>query len=350
MHDRKSVLITGGAGYIGSHTAKALHQAGYQPVVLDNLVYGHAHAVKWGPLVIGDINDGSLLDTVFAEYSPCAVVHFAAYAYVGESVTTPAKYYRNNVAGTLCLIDAMRRAGVEKLVFSSTCATYGEPECLPIGEDQPQDPINPYGRSKLMIEQILADYGHAYGLKYAALRYFNAAGADADGEIGEEHDPEPHLLPRVLMALAGEISHLEIFGNDWDTPDGTCVRDYIHVTDLADGHVRALEYLLEGNDSCKVNLGTGRGTSVAQILKAASKLTGQPVPVRYAPRRPGDPPQLYADPALARKLFGFRTTHSSIENILKTAWKFYRQQKSKSDNGLSTPKHVNKASVTNTAA
>ncbi|HHI82753.1 MAG TPA: UDP-glucose 4-epimerase GalE [Rhizobiales bacterium] len=350
MADRKTVLVTGGAGYIGSHTCKALHAAGFMPVTLDNLVYGHAHAVKWGPLVIGDIADGELLDQVMAEYRPCAVVHFAAYAYVGESVEKPAKYYANNVAGTLSLLDAMGRAGVRNIVFSSSCATYGEPEKLPISENSPQNPINPYGRSKLMAEQILEDYGNACGLKYAALRYFNAAGADADGETGEEHEPEPHLIPRVLMALNGDIERLDVFGDDWDTPDGTCVRDYIHVSDLADGHVRALDYLLGGNESCKVNLGAGKGISIREILVAAAAITGRPVPVRMAPRRAGDPPALYADVTLARELFGFEARHSSVENIISTAWHFYINTKQAQGNVELLPDPANKLQMEGTAA
>ncbi len=237
MNSEKPILVTGGAGYIGSHACKALANAGYMPVTYDNLVYGHREAVKWGPLEEGDIADPIRLESVLRKYGPKAVMHFAAYAYVGESVENPSKYYRNNVAGTLTLLDTMRTCAVDKLIFSSTCATYGMPEQIPITEDHPQNPINPYGRSKLMIEWILKDYAAAYGLKYVSLRYFNAAGADPDGEIGEDHDPETHLIPLVLDVALGRRDHLNIFGTDYDTTDGTCIRDYIHVTDLADAHL-----------------------------------------------------------------------------------------------------------------
>ncbi|MBU1042262.1 MAG: UDP-glucose 4-epimerase GalE [Proteobacteria bacterium] len=317
------VLVTGGAGFIGSHTCKALTQAGLTPVVLDNLVYGNRRAVKWGPLIVGDITDGAALDWVFAEHRPVAVMHFAAYAYVGESVTDPEKYYNNNVGGSLSLLSAMRRAGVGVLVFSSTCATYGEPKTMPIREDHPQHPVNPYGRTKLLIEQAMADYGRGYGLRSAALRYFNACGADPDGEIGERHDPETHLIPRTMMAATGGIPQLDLFGEDYDTPDGTCIRDYIHVVDLARAHVMALQHLLGGGESLRLNLGTGRGTSVREIISAVERISGRSVPVAVLPRREGDPPLLYADPAMATEVLGFRTKFNDIDEIMQTAWRFH---------------------------
>ncbi len=302
--ERGTVLVTGGAGYIGAHACKALAQNGFQPVVFDNLVYGHAHSVKWGPLVEGELSDTARLARTLREHKPIAVMHFAAYAFVGESVADPGKYYANNVGGTLSLLEAMRGAGVDKLVFSSTCATYGVPEDLPIKETTAQNPINPYGRTKLVVEHMLADFARAHGLSYAALRYFNACGADPECEIGEEHDPETHLIPRALMAIAGEIEELRLFGDDYPTPDGTCIRDYIHVTDLAVGHIQALEHLLAGRESVAVNLGTGEGVSVKEIIDAAERVTGKHVPHSIAPRPPGDPPKLLADPTLAPELFG----------------------------------------------
>jgi UDP-arabinose 4-epimerase len=317
------VLVTGGAGYIGSHACKALAQAGYAPVAYDNLSYGHCRAVQWGPLIVGDIADGAALDRAFSEHQPVAVIHFAAYAYVGESVTDPAKYYANNIGGSLSLLEAMRRAGVGALVFSSTCATYGVPKAVPIREDHPQAPVNPYGRTKLLVEQAMADYGRAYGLRSAALRYFNACGADPDGEIGERHDPETHLIPRALMAATGEIAHLDLFGDDYDTPDGTCIRDYIHVTDLARAHVLALEHLLGKGESLCLNLGTGRGASVREIISAVERVSGRALPVKVSARREGDPPLLFADPSKAAGVLGFKTRFNDIGEIMETAWRFH---------------------------
>lgn len=317
------VLVTGGAGYIGSHACKALAESGYAPVVIDNLVYGHRRAVKWGPLVTGDINNKYALDRVFAEHKPVAVMHFAAYAYVGESVADPDKYYTNNVVGSLSLLSAMRRAGIGALVFSSTCATYGEPKSMPIHESCPQQPVTPYGRTKLLIEQAMADYGRAYGLRSAALRYFNACGADPDGEIGERHAPETHLIPRAMMVATREIPQLDLFGDDYATPDGTCIRDYIHVTDLARAHVLALRHLLDGGASLQLNLGTGRGTSVREIISAVERVSGQTLSVVVSPRREGDPPLLYADPAMAAEKLGFRTRFNDIGEIMETAWRFH---------------------------
>lgn len=326
MPDDKTVLVTGGAGYIGAHACKALAGAGYRPVVYDNLIYGHEGAVKWGPFEKGDILDGARLAGVIGRHKPFAVMHFAAFAYVGESVTDPAKYYRNNVVGTLSLLDAMRAYGVDRIVFSSTCATYGIPDTMPISEDTPQKPINPYGASKLMIEQVLSDYGDAYGLKSMALRYFNAAGADAQGEIGECHDPETHLIPLVLDAASGARPHVTILGDDYPTPDGTCIRDYVHVTDIAEAHVRALDQLGKGTLRRACNLGTGSGSSVAEVIAAAEKVTGRSIPVVRGPRRPGDPAQLLADARLSNRELGWTARHSSLEHILETAWRWHQRK------------------------
>ncbi|MFZ5428338.1 MAG: UDP-glucose 4-epimerase GalE [Thermodesulfobacteriota bacterium] len=322
-----NILVTGGAGYIGSHTCKALKQAGYEPVTFDNMVYGHDWAVKWGPLVRGDILDGETLDAVFRQYQPLAVLHFAAFAYVGESVADPEKYYRNNVTGTLSLLSAMRRAKCKNIVFSSTCATYGVPNELPLREDHPQKPINPYGWTKLMMEQTLKDFDTAYGIRHAALRYFNAAGADPDCEIGEDHDPETHLIPLVIAATQGRRGHVEIYGTDYDTPDGTCIRDYIHVTDLAVAHIQALEYLQDKDESLIVNLGTGNGQTVREVIRAVEKVSGKATPVKEGPRRPGDPPGLYAYADKAYKLLGWKPQYGDIETIVGTAWKWHEKHK-----------------------
>lgn len=318
-----SVLLVGGAGYIGSHTAKYLAQQGFLPVVYDDLSRGHREAVRWGPLEVGDIADGRRLAEVLARHAPRAVVHFAAFAYVGESVTDPALYYRNNVAGTLSLLEAMRAAGVRHLVFSSSCATYGVPASVPVVEECPQNPINPYGRTKLMIEQVLADYGQAYDLRAICLRYFNASGADPDGELGEDHDPEPHLIPLVLEAAAGRRPSIAIHGSDYPTRDGTCVRDFIHVTDLAQAHALALRHLLAGGASVNLNLGNGAGYSVREVIDAAEKVTGKKIPVTLGPRRPGDPPELVGSAARARALLGWQPQFASIESIIRTAWAWH---------------------------
>ena len=315
----KSVLVTGGAGYIGSHACKALARAGYRPVVFDNLSRGHREAVRWGPLVEGDIADRAKLTAAFDQYRVSAVMHFAAYAYVGESVTDPALYYRNNLAGTLSLIEAMREAGVDTIVFSSTCATYGDPASVPIRETAVQLPVNPYGETKLAIERALRWYGEAYGLRWAALRYFNAAGADPDGEIGELHEPETHLIPLVLQAALGERPHIDIYGTDYPTPDGTAIRDYIHVQDLADAHLRALEHLGAGEGSKALNLGTGQGHSVREVIQAAETISGRQIACRHTPRRQGDPPALVADPGLATELLGWRPQISDLDSIISTA-------------------------------
>ncbi len=317
--DGEAVMVTGGAGYIGSHACKALARAGYRPVAFDNLVYGHREAVKWGPLVHGDILDRERVEWTMREHGIRAVMHFAAFAYVGESVSDPAKYYRNNVAGALTLLDAMRASGIRKFVFSSSCATYGVPGVPLIREDLPQAPVNPYGRSKLMIEQVLSDYGPAYGLSSIALRYFNAAGADPDGETGENHEPETHLIPLVLQTAAGIRPQVTVFGDDYDTPDGTCIRDYIHVTDLADAHVRALT-LLGDAGMRPFNLGTGQGFSVREIIAAAREITGRPVAVAMGARRAGDPPVLIADASQAHQQLCWKPQHSAIEEMIGTAW------------------------------
>ena len=317
---KRTVIVTGGAGYIGSHTCKALSKSGFLPVVYDNLSTGHKEFVKWGPLLIGDIIDTEKFESAIRNYEPIAVLHFAASAYVGESIYDPSKYYRNNVAGSAALIEVVRRCGIGRIVFSSTCATYGNPEVLPITEDFPQHPINPYGRSKLMVEQMLADADSAYGIKSICLRYFNAAGADAEGELWEWHDPETHLIPRILMASSGITQHLTIFGDDYETEDGTCVRDYIHVEDLADAHVAALNFLIDKNLSNSFNLGTGIGVSNKQMIQAAQRITGSEIQTIIAPRRPGDPAVLSADSEKASKLLSWFPRKSTIENILSTAW------------------------------
>jgi UDP-arabinose 4-epimerase len=311
----------GGAGYIGSQTAKRVAQAGLKPVVFDNLVHGHRWAVKWGPFVEGDLTDGTLIRDVLEQYQVTAIVHFAAYAYVGESVTNPRKYFRNNVTGTLNLLDAMLDAGVRDIVFSSTCATYGEPSVVPIDEHHPQSPVNPYGETKLAIERALFWYQRAYPIRFAALRYFNAAGADPDGEIGEDHDPETHLIPLAIDAARGGKS-LEIYGTDYATPDGTAIRDYIHVQDLADAHLAALDKLRGGAGRLFVNLGTGRGHSVREVVAAVEKVSGKKVPVRESGRRAGDPPELVADPRLAADVLGWQARIPSIDTIVQHAWRW----------------------------
>lgn len=321
----QSVLVIGGAGYIGAHTCKALAGAGYRPVTFDNLSTGHRDFVRWGPLVEGDIRDAGAVAEAVERHGAAAAIHFAACAYVGESVTDPAKYYDNNVAGTLALLEGLRRAGCEKLVFSSTCAVYGQPEEVPIRETTRPEPVNPYGRSKRMVEQILADYRAAYDLRFVALRYFNACGADPDGEIGELRDPETHLVPRALMALQGYIDDFMVFGSDFPTPDGTAIRDYIHVADLADAHVAALRLLLDGHEGGTYNLGTGQGYSVKEVLDAVARETGERLPDVKGPRRPGDPAELVADPARARDSLGFTPRHSDLDTVIRTAWAWHRK-------------------------
>lgn len=319
----RSVLVTGGAGYIGSHVCKSLSRHGFTPVCYDNLSRGHARAVQWGPLEQGDILDAARLEAVLQHYRPCGVMHFAALAYVGESVAEPALYYRNNTAGSLTLLQAMLAAGVGHFIFSSTCATYGTPQQVPITEQHPQHPINPYGWSKLMVERMLVDLSTACALRSVALRYFNAAGADPEGEIGECHEPETHLIPLTLKVAAGELPHLDIYGDDYDTVDGTCIRDYIHVSDLAEAHVLALQYLLDGGETGAFNLGNEVGYSVREIVEQGERVTGKNINTSNGPRRPGDPPCLIADSSGIKSVLGWKAANSDMENILTTAWRWH---------------------------
>ncbi len=314
-----NILVMGGAGYIGSHTVRHLLDRGYGVVVADNLIYGHREAVdERAEFVHADLLDKYSLEKLFQNNHIDAVIHFAAFAYVGESVSEPEKYYFNNVVGTINLLNVMQMHKVGKIVFSSTCATYGEPQYTPIDESHPQCPINPYGRTKLMIEQIFADYERAYGLQHIALRYFNAAGCSSDGKLGESHSPETHLIPLVLKAITGERKNIKIFGTDYDTPDGTCIRDYIHVEDLAQAHRLAVEKAGVYN-GC-INLGTGIGTSVKEIISAAEEVSGKKCPVEYAPRRAGDPAKLFADNRRAKEILGWTPAYTDIRDIVKTAW------------------------------
>jgi UDP-glucose-4-epimerase GalE len=322
-----NVLVTGGAGYIGSHACKALAEAGYTPIAYDNLSFGHRGAVKWGPFEEGDILDSARLERVFTQHKPRVVMHFAALTYVGESVTDPAKFYRNNVVGALELLEAMRRHDANIFILSSTCATYGDVATLPITEDAPQAPINPYGYTKLIIEQALKDYERAYGLRWAAMRYFNAAGADADGEIGESHTPETHAIPLAIFAAMGKTAPFKVFGTDYPTPDGTALRDYVHVSDLADAHVRAIEFLDKGGASGAFNLATGAPTSVLELIAAVERATGLPVPRTLAPRRPGDAVSLYATGEKARRVLGWTPRYDRIEPIVATAARWHADQK-----------------------
>ena len=318
-----SILIVGGAGYIGSHAAKLIAQAGEEPVVFDNLVYGHRWAVKWGPFIEGDLGDPALIDRVLREHDITAVIHFAAYTAVGESVANPRKYFRNNVVNTLNLMDAMVDRGVRDIVFSSTAATYGDPIEVPLPETHPQLPVNPYGDTKLTVEKMLKWYAGAYGLRYAALRYFNAAGADPDGEIGEDHTPESHLIPLAIEAAMGRRPMLELYGTDYPTPDGTAVRDYIHVTDLAEAHRLALAALRQGTPSLQLNLGTGRGQSVREVITAVGKAVGRPVPFREVARRAGDPPSLVADPRRAKELLQWTPKYPDLDTIVAHAARWH---------------------------
>jgi UDP-glucose 4-epimerase len=330
--EKTTILVTGGAGYIGAHAVLALQRSGYEVIVLDNLVYGHRDIVEkilQVELVIGDTNDRQLLDQLFATHKIEAVMHFAAYAYVGESVVTPAKYYRNNVVGTLTLLEAMLDASVRKFVFSSTCATYGHSETIPIPETHSQQPINPYGASKLMVERILKDFDTAYDFKSVTFRYFNAAGADPTGLIGENHTPETHLIPLILLTALGERESIAIFGTDYSTPDGTCIRDYTHVTDIAQAHVLGLEYLLKGNETDTFNLGNGNGFSVKEVIEAARHVTQQEIPVVEHPRRQGDPSILVGSSDKARKILGWSPQYSDLKQILTHAWQWHQQQHGK---------------------
>ncbi len=317
-----NVLVTGGAGYIGSHTCKYIKSKGLNPIVYDNFVYGHKKAVQWGPYIEGDLLDTELVQKTLKENNIQGVIHFAAYAYVGESVQNPIKYYENNVMGSLSLLKAMRETNVSKIVFSSTCATYGIPQKIPITEDMPQNPINPYGQTKLIVENILQDYGLAYGLKSVALRYFNAAGASPESEIGEDHTPETHAIPLALeSAITGR--EFKVFGTDYPTPDGTCIRDYIHVDDLASAHYLAFKYLEESRQNFTAfNLGTGKGTSVKDILSAVHKVSGKDVNATFAPRRAGDPAQLVADSQKIQSVLGWKPIYTDIHKTIETAYKW----------------------------
>lgn len=326
MNDTKAILVAGGAGYIGSQTCKALSRAGYMPVTLDNLSTGYAEAVKWGPLVKGDLRDKDLVRGTLRKYGVKGALHFAAYSLVGESVRDPGKYYDNNVGAATAFADAAIEAGLQALVFSSTAATYGIPSASPITEDQPTVPINPYGASKLAFEGALRWLGEAHGLRWNALRYFNAAGADLDGEVGESHEPETHLIPILCKAVEGTGPGLTVFGTDYDTPDGTCIRDYIHVADLADAHVIAIRRLLEGADSGIYNVGTGEGATVKQIIAAAAKALNAEVPHTFGPRRAGDPPSLVADSSRLQRDFGWTPQHSDLDTIIRTAARWQRER------------------------
>ena len=319
-----AILVCGGAGYIGSHINKALHQEGYETVVFDSLIYGHREAVKWGTFVKGDLANPDDLEAVFRDHDIDAVFHFAAFAYVGESVENPEKYYYNNVGNTLNLLKVMRKHGCNKIIFSSTCATYGEPEKLPLTEEMPQHPINPYGATKLMVERIFKDYHAAYGLEFVVLRYFNAAGADPDGEIGESHNPETHLIPLVLDAASGKRADIKVFGTDYDTPDGSCIRDYVHVTDLASAHLLALHHLEAGRGSDFFNLGNAQGTSVLEVVEAARRVTGKNFKATMTARRPGDPPKLVGSSEKAMRVLGWRPRFADIDVIVEHAWHWHQ--------------------------
>lgn len=319
------VVVTGGAGYIGSHVCKSLAAAGFVPITFDNLSCGHEDAVRWGPFVRGDVLDRPALDAVFQVWRPIAVMHFAAFAYVGESVDNPGKYYRNNVAGSLNLLEAMRDHGVNRLVFSSSCAIYGSPSIVPIDESHVQNPINPYGASKSMIERMIRDFDMAHGLRSISLRYFNVAGADPDGEAGESHYPETHLIPLVLNVVSGERRDIVVFGDDYDTPDGTCIRDYIHVTDLASAHVLALAALNGGANTTAYNLGNGRGFSVRQVIDMARRVTEKEIPVLVGPRRLGDSSRLVGDATMIQSELGWQPRHVDLADMIGTAWAWHRK-------------------------
>jgi len=320
-----NILVTGGAGYIGSHCCKELYNKGYNPITFDNLVYGHRENVKWGDFYKGDIGNLEDLEAFFEKFKIDAVIHFAAYAYVGESITDPQKYYLNNLQNTINLLHFILKKNIKYFIFSSTCATYGNPNKIPIDEGHPRSPINPYGRSKKMIEEILEDYNSAYGLKFVSLRYFNAAGADPDGETGENHDPETHLIPLVLDVAAGKSEAIKVFGTDYETKDGSCIRDYIHVSDLASAHVLALEMMLDGSSGGFYNLGTGHGHSVLEVIENVSKITVINIPFISVDRRAGDPPVLVASNEKAVNEIGWKPKYTNIEDIIQTAWNWHKK-------------------------
>ena len=319
-----NILVVGGAGYIGSHMCKQLAQSGFQPIVLDNLVYGHRQAVQWGPFIKGSMADADLLKHIFKTHDIAAVMHFAAFTYVGESVQNPAIYYQNNVAATLTLLNSMIQANVKNFIFSSSCAVYGEPMEIPMNEEHLFNPINPYGRTKRMVEEILADFGNAYGLSSVALRYFNAAGADPDGQLGEDHDPETHLIPLVMQAAMGQKEDIKIFGNDYETDDGTCIRDYIHIMDLASAHLLALEKLLNGDAGGNFNLGNGNGYSVMEVIDKAREVTGKPIPFEMIERRAGDPAILVGSSQKAMNELGWKPQYGDLDTIIEHAWQWHR--------------------------
>jgi UDP-glucose-4-epimerase GalE len=318
------ILITGGAGYVGSHCTKALAAAGHEGIVFDNLLFGHREFARWGKLIEGDIRDAAALDAVIAAHPIDAVMHFAALAYVGESVALPGLYYDVNMHGTRVLLDAMMRAGIGRIVFSSSCAIYGEPNRVPIDESTPLNPINPYGFTKLVCERMMDEFGIAYGLKSVRLRYFNAAGADPTAEIGEDHEPETHLIPLVLDAALGLRDAVDVFGSDYQTPDGTAIRDYVHVSDLARAHVLALQHLLRGGDTMAVNLASGQGASVREVIETARAVTGTKIDMRDSPRRAGDPSILVADATRARELLGWSAERSDLTTIITDAWRWHK--------------------------
>jgi UDP-glucose 4-epimerase len=322
VKDFRNVLVVGGAGYIGSHMVKALRKAGFSPLVLDNLSCGYRDAVSDVPLIVGNAGDQHVLDEVFSRYPIAAVMHFASFIQVGESVTNPGKYYENNVSETVGLLNGMIRHGIINFIFSSTAAIFGNPRYVPIDERHPSSPINPYGRSKLMIEQMLGDYELAHGLKSICLRYFNAAGADPDGELGERHQPETHLIPLILQVASGRRTAISVNGRDYDTPDGTCIRDYIHVSDLCDAHLLALEHLIDKGMGGRFNLGNGKGYSIAEVIQAAERVTGRAITQIEAPRRTGDPPSLIADSTLARATLGWEPAYNDIDAIIAHAWQW----------------------------
>ena len=328
--NKNNIMVTGGAGYIGSHACKALAESGFTPICFDNLSRGHEWAVKWGPLEVGDILDENRLSDVLNKYKPCAVMHFAALSYVGESVTNPLEYYRNNVIGSYSLLKTMLSHEIDKFIFSSTCAIYGNPLEIPITELHIKNPINPYGNTKAVVENMMEDLSLINKVKYVSLRYFNAAGADPDGEIGELHNPETHLIPLILQTAAGTKTHIDVYGNDYATPDGTCIRDYIHVTDLADAHIKALKYLLDGGKSNYYNLGTETGYSVNEIIDQASVITEEKIATVIAQRRPGDPPSLIADSTKVKQELNWKLQHSELSSILSTAWNWQQMNLDKS--------------------
>lgn len=321
----EKILVIGGAGYIGSNACKGIRESGREPIVFDNLSSGHRHAVKWGNLIEGDIRNEREIRAALETVRPDAVMHFAANIEVGQGEQEPGLFYENNVAGTLNVLRAMLDLELQNFIFSSTCAIYGDPEALPLVEDMPKRPVSVYGRSKLMVETILKDMSRAKGLRYAALRYFNAAGAALDGDVGEEHDPETHLIPNALKAAAGLGQGMKLFGDDYPTPDGTCVRDYVHVADLVSAHILAAEHIDQTGESLQLNLGTGNGFTVKQVLDAVERAVGKPVPVEISPRRPGDAIALFADTSKSKSVLGWEPKHSDMDTIVSSAWNFHKR-------------------------